>query len=290
MLSSLRRPSKLRTLLILGRVSNLPTVWSDCLAAWCLGGHGDWVTLARVTLAASFFYVGGMYLNDAFDAEFDGHHRRTRPIPSGAISQREVWQWGFVWLALGLAAVIGLGLTVLWCAVALSACILLYNAVHKWTPFAPVLMGMCRLVVYLMAASAAQQGVSGEVVWKGLALAGYIVGLSCLARKESSRVRINFWPSLLLAMPIVFAGFIDNGSSWMPAVVYSLVLAAWSSWALSRSLGQGEPNVGYTVSRLLAGIVLVDLLAVASGSEPWIGCFALWFALALLLQRFIPAT
>jgi hypothetical protein len=48
-------------------------------------------------------------------------------------------------------------------------------------------------------------------------------------------------------------------------------VAAWSSWALSRSLGQPEPNVGYTVSRLLAGIVLVDLLAVASSSEPWIG-------------------
>jgi hypothetical protein len=146
------------------------------------------------------------------------------------------------------------------------------------------------LGVYLMAASAAQQGVSGEVVWKGLALAAYIVGLSCLARKESSRVRIHFWPGLLLATPIVFAGLIDNGPSWMPALIYSSVLTGWCAWALSRSLGQPEPNVGYTVSRLLAGIVLVDLLAVASSSEPWIGCFAVWFALALLLQRFIPAT
>jgi hypothetical protein len=290
MLSSLNRPSKLRTFLILGRVSNLPTVWSDCLAAWCLGGHGDVLALVCVTLSASFLYVGGMFLNDAFDAEFDSHHRRTRPIPSSAISEREVWQWGFLWLALGLAAVSGLGLTVLIYAAALSACILLYNAVHKWAPIAPILMGMCRLGVYLMAAAAAQQGVSGEVVWKGLALAAYIVGLSCLARKESWHVQINFWPGLLLATPVVFAGLIDDGASWMPAVVYSLVLAAWSCWALSRSLGQPEPNVGYTISRLLAGIVLVDLLAVASSSEPWLGCFALWFALALLLQRFIPAT
>jgi hypothetical protein len=35
---------------------------------------------------------------------------------------------------------------------------------------------------------------------------------------------------------------------------------------------------------------LVDLLAAAGVGEPWIGCFALCFALALLLQRFIPAT
>ena len=290
MLNSLNRPSKLRTLLILGRVSNLPTVWSDCLAAWCLGGRGEWTSLACVALSASFLYVGGMFLNDAFDATFDRHHRGTRPIPSGAIREREVWQWGFIWLALGLAVVLGLGLTVVIWAVALCGCIVLYNAVHKWTPFAPVIMGTCRLGVYLMAASAAQQGVSGEVVWKGLALAAYIVGLSCLARKESSRVRIHFWPSLLLATPIVFAGLIDNGPSWMPALIYSSVLTGWCAWALSRSLGQPDPNVGYTVSRLLAGIVLVDLLAVASSSEPWIGCFAVWFALALLLQRFIPAT
>jgi hypothetical protein len=289
-LNFLRRPSKLRTLLVLGRVSNLPTVWSDCLAGWCLGGHGSVAALACVALAASFLYEGGMFLNDAFDAGFDRHHRRARPIPSGAISEREVWQWGFVWLALGLAAVVGLGLAALTWAAALCACILLYNAVHKWAPLAPVLMGLCRLCVYLLAATAAQRGVSGEVIWKGLALAAYIVGLSCLARKESSRVRINFWPSLLLLTPVIFAGLIDDGSSWMPAVVYALVLAGWSLWSLSRSLGQAEPNVGYTVARLLAGIVLVDVLAVASSGEPWIGCFAVWFALALLLQRYIPAT
>ena len=286
----LKRPSKLRTLLVLGRVSNLPTVWSNCLAGWCLGGHGSAAALAGVALAASFLYVGGMYLNDAFDAEFDSHHRRTRPIPSGAISEREVWQWGFIWLAFGLAGAAWLGpAVVLWGAV-LCVCILFYNAVHKWTPLAPVLMGLCRLCVYLLAASTAQSGVSGEVIWKGLALTAYIVGLSCLARKESSRVRISFWPCLLLLTPVVFAGLIDDDSSWMAAMVYSLVLAGWSAWALSRSLGKAEPNVGYTVSRLLAGIVLVDVLAVASSGEPWIGCFAVWFALALLLQRYIPAT
>jgi 4-hydroxybenzoate polyprenyltransferase len=246
--------------------------------------------LAVVTLAASFLYEGGMFLNDAFDAAFDRHHRRNRPIPSGAISEREVWRWGFFWLVLGLASAASLGLTAMFWAAALCGCILFYNAVHKWTPLGPMLMGICRLGVYLLAASAARRGVSGEVIWKGLALAAYIVGLSCLARKESSRVRINFWPCLLLAAPVVLAGLMDDGSSWMPAVVYSLVVGAWTSWALSRSLGQAEPNVGYTVSRLLAGIVLVDLLAVASSSEPWIGFFAVWFVLALLLQRFIPAT
>jgi 4-hydroxybenzoate polyprenyltransferase len=280
----------LRTLLVLGRVSNLPTVWSDCLAGWWLGGHGTVAALVWVSLAASFLYVGGMFLNDAFDADFDSHHRRARPIPSGAIGEREVWHWGWAWLACGLAFAFCLGAKAGLCAAALCGFILLYNAVHKWAPVAPALMGACRWCVYLLAASAAPWGASGEVIWKGLALGAYVAGLSCLASKETSRARLNFWPSLLLTTPVVMAGLIDDGPSWMPAAVYSLVLTAWSAWALSRSLGQAEPNPGYTVSRLLAGIVLVDVLAVAGSGEAWLGCCAVWFALALLLQRFIPAT
>jgi len=280
----------LRTLLVLGRVSNLPTIWSNCLAGWCLGGGGSRATLACVSISASFLYTGGMFLNDAFDAEFDRNNRRTRPIPAGAVSQREVWQWGFAWLALGLAGVSWLGGTTISLTLALCACILFYNAAHKILPVAPVLMGACRLLLYLVAASAGARGVTGEAIWKGLALGAYIVGLSCLARKESSRARIQFWPGLLLAAPVLMAALIDDGPSWMAAAAFSLVLAVWSCWALSRSLDRAGANVGYTVSRLLAGIVLVDLLAVAGAGEPWNGLFALWFVLALILQRFIPAT
>ena len=51
-------PSKLRTLLILGRVSNLPTVWSDCLAAWWLGGGGNVWTLVCVSMSVQFSLRG----------------------------------------------------------------------------------------------------------------------------------------------------------------------------------------------------------------------------------------
>ena len=151
-------------------------------------------------------------------------------------------------------------------------------------------MGLCRLCVYLMSASVGRQGVDGEVIWKGLALGAYIAGLSCLARRENNREPIPFWPVILLAAPIFFAELIDNGASRVLGWVYSIVLVAWSTWALLWSLGREEPKVGFTVSRLLAGVVLVDLLAVAGSPEPWIGWFAVWFALALVLQRFIPAT
>ena len=284
------RLSKLRTLLVLGRVSNLPTVWSDWLAGWWLGGGGNWGALACLCLSASFLYTGGMFLNDAFDTEFDQNNRRSRPIPSGAISRRAVWQWGFAWLALGLAGVSFLGATAIVLAVVLCVLILLYNASHKFLPVSPVLMGACRVWLYLVASAAGARGVGGEAVWKGLALGAYVAGLSCLARGEKRRGPVPLWPGLLLAAPVVMAALADDGPSWKGAVVFSMVLAVWTCWALSRSLDWAGSNVAYTVSRLLAGIVLVDLLAVADTSQPWCALFGLWFLLALLLQRFIPAT
>src|SRR5436853_7511544 len=95
----------LRTLLVLGRVSNLPTVWSNCLAGWLLGGGGSAASLLLLCGGATCLYIGGMYLNDAFDIEFDRLNRKERPIPSGAISSGDVWGYGFSWLGLGLALV-----------------------------------------------------------------------------------------------------------------------------------------------------------------------------------------
>jgi hypothetical protein len=287
---NLARPSKLRTLLILGRVSNLPTVWSNCLAGWWLGGGGRGLTLLWVSISASFLYVGGMFLNDAFDTGFDRNHRPTRPIPSGAISEKEVWQWGLGWLAAGLAGLVWYGKTTAILALLLAACILLYNAVHKMVAIAPLFMGGCRLFVYLVAASVAVNGVTGEAVWKGLGLAGYIVGLSYLARKESSRVRIQYWPCIFLATPIFLAAFIDNGSSQSAAICLSLLLAGWVLWNLFQTWGKTSPNVGRLISSLLAGIAIVDWLAVAELPRPQMAFFPAWFFLSLFLQRFIPAT
>jgi 4-hydroxybenzoate polyprenyltransferase len=65
----------LRTWLILGRVSNLPTVWSNCLAGWWLGGGGNFLKLPFLFIGVSLLYLGGMFLNDAFDEAFDQQHR-----------------------------------------------------------------------------------------------------------------------------------------------------------------------------------------------------------------------
>jgi len=271
-------------------VSNLPTVWSNCLAGWWLAGGGSRLDLLLVSISITFLYLGGMFLNDAFDAGFDRNHRATRPIPSGAITEREVWVWGLAWLLLGLTGLVWLGAVTAVLALLLAGCILFYNAIHKIMIIAPIVMGGCRVFVYLVAASTGLNGVTGESIWKGLALGGYIVGLSCLARKESAPVRIQYWPCIFLAAPILIAWLIDDGADLRAAAFCSLGLGVWVVWTLLQTFGREHPNVGRAVSRLLAGIALVDLLAVADLSHPAAAMFLLWFLLALGLQGFIPAT
>lgn len=282
--------SKFRTLLILGRVSNAPTLWSNCLAGWWLGGGGAGWQWVRLVVAMTLLYLGGMFLNDAFDADYDRQNRRLRPIPSGAITEKETWQWGFSLLALGAGALVSAGTTTAVYTLLLTGCILLYNLIHKLAEVSAVLMGACRLLVYLVSASVAHLGVTGNVLWCGLALGSYVLGLSLLARKENGRGPAPYWAAILLTAPLLLAGLSDDGPARQTGCVLSLALVVWMLWALRHAFWLAEPKVGCAVARLLAGIPLVDLLAVADLTRPEAGLFLLWFVLALLLQRYIPAT
>jgi 4-hydroxybenzoate polyprenyltransferase len=90
------------TLLKLGRVSNLPTVWTNVLAGAALADAGlrTW-RLSLVLLAMSLFYVGGMFLNDYFDRAIDARERPERPIPARAISTSAVASIGLALLGAG---------------------------------------------------------------------------------------------------------------------------------------------------------------------------------------------
>jgi len=283
-------PSKLNTLLVLGRVSNLPTIWSNCLAGWWLAGGGSWHRLLWVCAGVTCLYIGGMFLNDAFDADFDRIHRKQRPIPSGAITEEEVWRLGWTWLALGAGSLIWVNFTTALLAAVLVLVILIYDAIHKVIVLAPVLMAGCRLLVYAIAAAAARHGFGGLAVWSGLALATYVLGLSCLARKESAGAPLRQWLMLLLLAPLLLSYWVDDGSYGEAGCVLSLILLTWVLWALHWTFAQPEPNIRFTVSRLLAGIALVDLLAVAELAQPAILLFAVFFVLALAAQRWVPAT
>ncbi len=279
-----------RGLLILGRVSNLPTVWSNCLAGWLLAGGGSSWVFFDLCVGATFLYTGGMYLNDAVDEDFDRQHRRERPIPAGLVSSATAWWFALVLLGAGALMLIPLGLPTAIFAVLLLATIVVYDLVHKQVAFAPVIMAGCRVWLFLLAASTGLDGVTGYTVWCALALGAYVIGLSYIARRESFNSPVAFWPVLALAAPVLLALLINNHEYRTRGVVLCLLLIGWVVNCVRHTFWAGERNVGRTVSGLLAGIVLVDLLAVAGGSV-WVGlAFCCLFALALLFQRYVPAT
>jgi len=281
---------QLRTLLALGRVSHLPTVWSNCLAGWWLGGHGNFAKLPLLFLGASALYTGGMFLNDAFDADFDRQRRTERPIPSGAISLPAVWRWGLAWLGLGALCLTAVSKTTGVLTVVLLLCIIIYDATHKVVTASPWLMGLCRFWVYVIAGSVGAAGVNGGPIWCGVALALYVAGLGYLAQHESSRGRVPYWPLALVAMPIVFAMLMNSGEYRVPALWLSLVLALWIALCGRTIFQAGTGNVAHIVSGLLAGIVFVDWLAVAPLCPHWLSfVFLILFGATLGLQQFVPA-
>jgi hypothetical protein len=279
-----------RTLLVLGRVSNLPTVWSNCLAGWWLGGGGNFGKLPFLFLGVSLLYVGGMFLNDAFDEPFDRQHRKERPIPSGKISARFVWRGGFALMGAGELLLFGCGLSAGAPGIALALCILIYDANHKALAVSPLLMGACRFFVYVIAASVGVSGGGGWTIWSGLALATYVVGLSFIARRESLRGPRQYWPVALLAAPVALALLMNAGAYREPALWLSAVVVMWTLRCLRTIFWTRAVNVGRTVSGLLAGIVFVDWIAAVQSPRELGFAFIGLFLTALLAQRFVPAT
>ena len=279
-----------RVLLVLGRVSNLPTVWSNCLAAWLLGGGGPWLRFGLLCLGATLLYTGGMFLNDAFDVEFDRHHRAERPIISGQASLRSVWIGGTALLCLGWLAIVPLGRHAVLFAALLLLFIVVYNWIHKRTRLAPLLMAGCRFLLYLVSASAAQFGLSQPVIYFALALFCYIVGLSYFARVESTGAIVGRWPAVLLFVPVVVASAISVRHSMRFATTV-LTQSLWLCWCLSNGLSRVKKFLSGGVAGLLAGIPFVDWLAVGCCVSPeMFAVFPVLFVCALVLQRIAPAT
>jgi len=189
-----------RTALRLGRVSNLPTVWTNVLAGIALaGGEARLAVVLPLGLGVSLLYVAGMYLNDAFDRGWDSEHRPERPIPSGAATARVVFLAGFALMGAGLAVLAIVGARPFLAGVALAALIVTYDVIHKRTALAPVVMGLCRVAVYVTAALAVTARPRPALALGGALLLAYMVSLTFIARHESRNPRLPALVGALLA-------------------------------------------------------------------------------------------
>src|ERR1051325_2967061 len=188
------------------------------------------------------------------------------------------------WLGLGLVLFFFFNTTTFALAIALVFSIVLYDAVHKAIAFSPVIMAACRFFLFLMAASIGKNGVTGLAVWTALALAFYIVGLSYVARSESNRGPIRYWPCVLLIAPLCLSWLVNDGEFRKQSLLLSVILLFWILRSLNHTFVAADKNIGRTVSGLLAGIVLVDVLASNGCAAGWSLLFALLFGAALLFQ------
>jgi 4-hydroxybenzoate polyprenyltransferase len=280
-----------RTLLRLGRVSNLPTVWTNVLAATALAGGDPWTPRTCVALAAmTLFYVGGMYLNDALDRGIDARERPSRPIPAGEISAPVVLSAGFAMLAVGIGMMSLFGFASGLAGLGLAAAIVLYDLHHKGNPFSPVVMGLCRALVYVGAALVASAAVSGAVLLGAVALFAHVVGLTYAAKQESLDRIGRLWPLAVLVVPLVAASpALAAGALGIGAW---LALAAADTLAVTMLIKRARPGaVPHAVGALIAAISLVDAV-LASTVASWPVAIACWagYALTRLAHKAIPGT
>lgn len=213
--------SRPRAYLLLSRVSNLPTVWSNVVAGWT-AAHGtvDGQAAGRliaIAAAVSLMYTGGMFLNDAFDAGFDRTHRPDRPVPSGNVSRGETFAVGGLLLAAGLAALATAGIGSFVWGLGLAAAIVFYDSWHKGFGLAPAVMGICRGLVYCVAGSAVT-AISASVYVPALLLTAYTASLTVVARQAGTRAA-TIVPVMLAGISLVDAAVILwSGGGWLAAI------------------------------------------------------------------------
>ncbi|RJR32377.1 MAG: prenyltransferase [Desulfobacteraceae bacterium] len=225
---------KLKPYLALCRVSNLPTVWTNVLAAVVLSGGGTVALFLLLLLSMSLFYTGGMCLNDLCDAEQDRIRKPFRPIPSGRISISSAMVLTAILFALGLAPFFFLPHgRALPAASLLLLMIVAYDLLHKSRPSSILLMAGCRLMVFVVSALAAAGTVNSPVVLAGLLQFTYILILSGVARVENRKMKGFSLP----VIPFMLASI---------SAIDGIVMAFFSSplWLLAGSGGMGLAYFG----------------------------------------------
>ena len=217
----------------LARAGNLPSVWSNVLAALVLSspaiatGTGShlWPSpplWLAATILGSIAYAAGAMLNDVADADVDRRQDRGRAIASGVVSRRAAAWVGTAMLVASVLLFGALGASWLW-AVAMAVAIASYDWLHKRWAGSVLLMAACRGSLGMTVASLPGQQFTPALLGWVLALSTYIVGLSVLARAEfrdgGSLPDVGRWVGRLLAvMPLIDATALALVGAWAPAL------------------------------------------------------------------------
>ncbi|MBI5055759.1 MAG: UbiA family prenyltransferase [Nitrospirae bacterium] len=176
-----------KSYLDLCRVSNLPTVWTNVLAGVVLSGipfslH-HFITLS---LSLSFFYSGGMCLNDIFDAKTDTGKKPFRPIPSQRISINSAVLFTIALFTIAILLLVFVPhREAIYAGLLLLILILIYDKFHKGHPLSVILMAACRAMVFVVSSIAVAGTVGKFVAIAGALQFIYVLVISIVARYEN---------------------------------------------------------------------------------------------------------
>ena len=231
------------------------------------------------------------------DAEIDAKERPERPIPSGQVSKDTVFAWGFGLLATGLMLLIWIGRsfpdsTGMWPAIGglgLAATIVTYNRNHKGNPISPVIMGLCRVFVYITTGLCFTLMLGQPVLVGCLLILAYLIGLTYTAKQENLGHVKNLWPLLFLGAPVVYGGVLATDN--LDLLPFWSLFTVWVLVALFFVKRRGPGDIPRAVVSLIAGMCLLDALLIASTGQLYFAGIAVGgFVLTLIFQKFIPGT
>jgi 4-hydroxybenzoate polyprenyltransferase len=299
----------MRSYVELMRLSNLPTVVTNVLVGLCAGYMAAasphvlpdaappepqvlWQLLMTqrgllVVLAVGCFYAMGMVLNDVSDRELDRIERPDRPLPAGRITVRAAVVLAIVLTLLGmmLLALLPQPHTFAWGAVLVTA-IAVYNVLHQRFVGSIVVMGLCRALVYFVAASISTA--VHEPAWWMLVLifalipGVYTAALTLMARLENERlIGRRRWAAA--AMPVIVLSAVvfvtPRGINILWAGVAAVALLVWLARGAACVFAQ-PPRSKQAVLTWLSGICLMDAWFLTLMSRPITAlvagaCFAL---------------
>jgi 4-hydroxybenzoate polyprenyltransferase len=195
--------------------------------------------------ASSGLYLGGMVLNDFFDAELDAKERPERPIPSGRISRKAAGVLGFCLLGGGIVSAAVASLQSLWTALLIVVCVLSYNARFKATVAGPFFMAACRLLNLLLGASmlAISEPETAPVFTAAGGLFTYILGVTWFSRSEAGTASRR---GLAAGLALVLLGLLVDGC---------LVYRYAAGLAMLRGSGMGLLLLGLNLSMRAAAAI-----------------------------------
>jgi 4-hydroxybenzoate polyprenyltransferase len=171
----------------------------------------------------------------------------------------------------------------------LAGTITYYDARHKGNPLSPLVMGLCRVLVYVTAALAVAGRLTAPVIGGALALLSYLIGLTYVAKQETLAEYRNLWPLAFLGAPFLY-GLPALAGSPVEVLMY-LGFLGWVGYAISWLVRRGRVNIPRAVISFIAGISLLDALLIARAGQSAAAAWGLaGFGLTLALQRYVRGT